>query len=154
MTKQIGFLVLLSFAVFGCDVTVPVAPCDTDSGPMVGDAGMPDSGTDAAVDPTIRDFRLTVLTNPVMLVAGESSMVEIRVERAPGYTRPILLTPWGLPDGVDYLSRENRPGEDITVLVYHVSEDGVGPFSVPNYVIQGDDGTGLRESTPARYEVP
>lgn len=116
---------------------------------MVSDGGLGDSG-----DPTLHDFRLTPLTNPVVLVAGQTATLQVRVERAPGYTLPILIDLWSLPDGVDYVNRENRVGEDITTFTLHVSEDGaVGPIGVANYAIQGSDGTGLRESTPAHYEI-
>lgn len=150
-TLLVSLVVL--FAV-GC-TTVTLAPCDIpDSGVMGDSQVMGDAGTDANVDPTIRDFRLTVLTNPITLTAGTTVDLQIRVERAPNYTNPVLLVPWGLPDGADYQNRENRAGEDITTIHVRVPDDAEIPSGEGNYVIDGSDGTGLRESTPAHWIVP
>lgn len=140
------------FAV-GC-TTVTLAPCDLPDSGIMGDSQvMADAGTDASVDPTIRDFRLTVLTNPVTLTPGSTTDIQIRVERAPGYTNPVLLVPWGLPD-VLYQDRENRVGEDITTIRVSVPEDSTLPSGEGNCVIDGSDGTGLRESASTRWIVP
>jgi hypothetical protein len=107
-------------------------------------------------DPTVTDsFRITLVSNPVVLVPGSQTAMLVRIDREPGFDLPVLVEVFGLPDGVWWQSREEREEDpDGIVIVYlNTSEDGAGDFTVPNFVVQGSDGTGLRQTDHGIYQV-
>jgi len=141
------FMLLVSISLTGCLTALGTPACEMpDAGPDTGPVG----------DPTVTDhFRITLLTNPVVLVPDEGTAVMVRIDRAPGYDLPVLVELFGMPEGVDWLSREEREEDpDGIVIVYlHTDEFGARDFTVPHFVVQGSDGTGLRQSDHGVYEA-
>lgn len=116
------------------------------------------SVTDAAMsnDSSVSSgFHVTLITNPVVLIPDEQTAIMVRVDRAPGYDLPVLVELFGMPEGVDWLSREERveDPDGIIILYLNTDEFGARNFTVPHFVVQGSDGTGLRETDHGVYDA-
>jgi len=143
----VGFCCL---TLAGCPISVTrPGECLPDAGvSTVDDSGIPPV-------PSISGFRLTVLTDPVEFATDEDTTLVARIDRAAGYTNPILVEAGGMPDGVTSFPRENRFGDPggLVTLILSTSEDGTGTYRVARFAVWATDQDGLRNTYPVTFTV-
>lgn len=111
-----------------------------------------DATTDAMARPGPRTFTLTVIDDDLEVARGERIPLDVRIQRQGGFDAPVLVELAGLPDGLDTLARESRPGDELTTLTIVANEDGV-PIERAAFVVQASTLDGLRQIAPAHVTV-
>lgn len=133
-------ILLFSFLILHCTGCVYSRVTTTCQEPTP-DAGVVDDGSVSS-----GDYILSTLFDSVSLSRSTSVDVEVVVDRDPGYSEPVLVELWGLPDGVFVQPRENRMGDPggMTRLVLRASEESW--TGETNIAVRGSDGQGLQHT--------
>jgi hypothetical protein len=95
------------------------------------DAPMSDAVAIDAFDPRPADFRLVLLDRPLTITRGEIATLHVRIDRVGGFSAPVLIDLWGLPDTLWAQARESRVGDDVIDISVEASEDAAPVADTP-----------------------